>query len=101
MLNKDYFFIIKLHHLDHIYSCIDAYNNNIHPFIVAHLCNIRFIYWMENLNKSGSSDKTIETLIQEICNFHKESFYCVRYPLNNFKENLIKFGHEEDIKFLL
>ena len=52
-------------HLDHIYSKLDGYENNIDPKIIGHHSNLRLITRRENSLKSRRSDKTIEQLIED------------------------------------
>lgn len=55
--------------LDHIFSKIDGFKNNISPDIVSHPANLRIISLKENISKSSRSDITIEKLLEKIDKF--------------------------------
>ncbi len=41
------------YHLDHIYSIRLGFLNNIDPHVIGHISNLRFIPWLENIQKSA------------------------------------------------
>lgn len=49
-------------HLDHIFSVQNGFLNNIPPYIIGDITNLRFISGFENCSKKERSDKTIEEL---------------------------------------
>ena len=50
------------YHLDHIFSVQNGFLNNIPPYIIGNITNLRFISGFENCSKKERSDKTIEEL---------------------------------------
>lgn len=56
------------YHLDHIYSKIAGYVNRVPPEIVGHWKNLRLITELQNKEKSGRCDHTIEELMEKIQN---------------------------------
>jgi len=46
----------KHHHLDHIYSVIDGFENNVPIEIISNLNNLRMVPANENLSKNGNSN---------------------------------------------
>ena len=68
---KKYFYLInpnKLnrsygeYHLDHIYSVIDGFNNNVSPEIIASPVNLQMLSEKDNISKNGTSHMTLEQL---------------------------------------
>ena len=55
--------------LDHIYSKVEGFKNNIPPNIVSHPANLRMMTIKENISKSFRSDITIEDLLEKIEKF--------------------------------
>lgn len=53
-------------HLDHIYSLVDGFKNNIPAEVVGHWCNFRILPAAENLTKHMKSDITIDELMKLI-----------------------------------
>jgi hypothetical protein len=53
----------KEYHIDHIYSIIDGFKNNIDPSIISSFINLRVISKEENLKKGSNSDITLEDLL--------------------------------------
>lgn len=61
------------YHLDHIYSMIDGFDNNIDVEIIGSVPNLRMVTSKYNLNKKGRSDMSKEVLIEKYNKFkHKE-----------------------------
>jgi hypothetical protein len=58
--------------LDHIYSVISGFNNNISPEIISHPCNLRLLWYSDNYKKSHHCDISINELYNKINNFSKE-----------------------------
>jgi len=56
VINNDKLRRGKKYHLDHIYSVIDGYINNIPIEIISNIYNLRIIGSKENISKSGDSD---------------------------------------------
>jgi len=59
-------------HLDHIYSVIDGFNNNVDPNIIASPVNLRMLTENENIAKNGTSHMTLEQLYDLHKQFLKE-----------------------------
>jgi hypothetical protein len=55
---------IGAHHLDHKYSILEGFKNNINPEIIASLNNLVFIPWEENVTKRTKCSITKEELIK-------------------------------------
>lgn len=53
------------YHLDHIYSIIDGFNNNVDPEIIGHWTNLQLLPKMKNIKKQRRSDKTLEQLLED------------------------------------
>lgn len=53
------------YHLDHKYSIIEGFKNNILPEIIGDIKNLEFIPWKENLKKRAKCSITIEELINK------------------------------------
>jgi ribosomal protein L34E len=52
----------KGHHLDHIVSISEGFNNGLDIEIISHYTNLRYISAKENLTKNSRSDMSIEDL---------------------------------------
>jgi hypothetical protein len=50
------------YHLDHKYSIIEGFRNNIKPEIIGNIKNLEFIPWEENIKKRTKCSITIEEL---------------------------------------
>lgn len=50
------------HHIDHIFSVMDGFHNNVPPEIIGHISNLRMLHHSENVRKNGKSDITIDEL---------------------------------------
>ena len=50
------------YHLDHKYSIIEGFKNNIEPEIIGNIKNLEFISWQENIKKRTKCSITIEEL---------------------------------------
>jgi len=68
---KKYFYFInpnklkrsyRTYHIDHIYSVIDGFNNNISPEIIASPVNLQMLANDKNFSKKGASHMTLEQL---------------------------------------
>jgi len=55
--------------IDHNYSVITGFINNISPYIIGHICNLRIISWEENSSKCNRCDITLDELCENIENF--------------------------------
>lgn len=51
------------YHLDHKFSIIEGFKNNIKPEIIGNIKNLEFIPWEENIKKRTKCSITIEELI--------------------------------------
>jgi len=60
------------HHLDHIYTVIDGFNNRILPQIIANPFNLQMLPAFANVSKNGRSDMTKEELFEKYDEFKKE-----------------------------
>jgi len=59
------------HHLDHIYTVIDGFNNGILPQIIASPINLQMLTAHDNMTKNGRSDMTKEELFEKYNEFIK------------------------------
>jgi len=50
------------YHLDHKYSIIEGFKNNINPNIIGDIKNLEFIPWLENIKKRTKCSITVEEL---------------------------------------
>ena len=73
-----YFYLIdpnrlrgRNHHLDHIYSIADGFDNNVDPKIISHPCNLRIVHHSLNESKGKSSEITLEELKVKIYEFSR------------------------------
>lgn len=53
-------------HVDHIVSVFDGFNNNVPPFYLADVSNLRMLSSKENTGKSHKSDMDLDILISNI-----------------------------------
>ena len=53
------------YHLDHKYSIIEGFKNNIKPELIGNIKNLEFIPWKENLKKRAKCSITLEELIKQ------------------------------------
>jgi hypothetical protein len=53
------------YHIDHIFSVLDGFANNILPEVVANPFNLRMLSMNDNLSKNGRSDITINELYED------------------------------------
>jgi transposase len=53
------------YHLDHKFSIIEGFKNNVNPEIIGNIKNLEFIPWKENLKKRAKCSITLEELIKE------------------------------------
>lgn len=53
------------YHLDHKFSIIEGFKNNVKPELIGNIKNLEFIPWEENLNKRAKCSITLEELIKE------------------------------------
>jgi len=61
----------RKYHIDHIYSVIDGFNNNIPEEVIANPANLRMLWYSDNINKKGKSEITKEELYKNFNNFCK------------------------------
>lgn len=57
--------------LDHRYSIIEGFLNNVEPEIISHPCNLQMIEWSINRNKSKRCDIDLEQLKNKISEYKK------------------------------
>jgi len=60
------------YHLDHIYSIIDGFSNNVSPEIISSPINLRMLTENENIVKNGTSHMTLEQLYNLYEQFMRE-----------------------------
>ena len=53
------------YHLDHKFSIIEGFKNNVKPEIIGNIKNLEFIPWKENLNKRAKCSITLQELINQ------------------------------------
>ncbi len=56
----------KNFHLDHKYSKLEGYKNNVSPEVIGHICNLEMIPYQENISKQSKCSITLETLLENI-----------------------------------
>lgn len=52
--------------LDHKYSIVEGFLNNVEPEIISHQCNLQMLEWYDNRTKSKRCDIELQELIKEI-----------------------------------
>ena len=52
-------------HLDHKFSIVEGFNQNIDPSIIGDIKNLKFIPWEENVKKRTKCSITINELIKK------------------------------------
>ena len=52
------------HHMDHKYSILRGYQNNISPFVIGNINNLEMLPWEDNLSKSRECSISKETLFE-------------------------------------
>lgn len=58
-------------HIDHIFSVLKGYQNNISPFVIGHITNLQMLPWEDNLSKHSSCNITIDKLFEN-CGYTQE-----------------------------
>lgn len=58
-----------MYHLDHNYSIIEGFKNNISPEIIGHICNLEMIIGRNNIAKGRKCSITLEDLNESINNY--------------------------------
>lgn len=53
-------------HVDHIYSVLDGFKNEVPPSIISHPCNLRILEAKKNSSKGRNSEITLEELYEKI-----------------------------------
>lgn len=53
-------------HLDHIYSIAEGFKNNIPPYIIGSIYNLRMMPWRDNIVKRDTCSMSIDDLIQKV-----------------------------------
>lgn len=53
------------YHIDHIYSVLDGFKNNVDPNIISSHVNLRVIPEIENLKKGSKSEMTLDLLLEK------------------------------------
>jgi hypothetical protein len=76
------------YHLDHRYSIINGYHNNVPPNIIGHLKNIHFIHYQENIKKGHKNYISLKELYEITNNKNeysidiKELYYEKKHSIN-------------------
>ncbi len=52
------------YHLDHKYSIIEGFKNNINPELIGNIVNLEMIPWIDNIRKASSCSITIDELFK-------------------------------------
>lgn len=52
------------YHLDHKYSILEGFKNDVHPDLIGNIGNLEFIPWKENIIKKDKCSITLEELIR-------------------------------------
>jgi len=50
------------YHLDHIYSVMDGFKNNVPTKVISNPYNLQMLWWSDNISKSDRSDQTKQEL---------------------------------------
>ena len=50
-------------HIDHMFSILKGYQQQVSPFVIGHLTNLRMIPWQDNLSKSATCSISMEELL--------------------------------------
>jgi hypothetical protein len=53
------------YHIDHAYSIMNGYKNNISPLVIGNISNLQMLPWKENLSKHGKSSITLDELLSK------------------------------------
>lgn len=61
--------------LDHKYSIIEGFKNNISPEVIGHICNLEMIPWKQNQQKQGKCSHTIEELVNKINDYNQKTTF--------------------------
>jgi hypothetical protein len=54
------------YHIDHIYSIMNGYKNNVSPLVIGGISNLQMLPWKENLSKHSRSLMSIEELLLKL-----------------------------------
>lgn len=65
------------YHLDHIFSVFDGFHNNIPPYIIGNICNLRMIHYKINIRKHTHSDITKDELFNRFFKDTNETSRCI------------------------
>lgn len=71
------------YHLDHIYSIIDGFKNNVNPKIISSPVNLRIVDAKDNQIKHGNSLFTLDTLNTLYLQFEEETKHGTTYNTDN------------------
>jgi hypothetical protein len=63
----------EMYHLDHMYSIMQGFVNEICPTIIGHACNLQILTGNENLSKSANCWITLEELNENIRDFETKN----------------------------
>lgn len=55
----------NVYSLDHIYSIKEGFKNNVPPFIIGSIHNLRFLRWDKNLAKKDKCDISLDSLVSK------------------------------------
>lgn len=77
------------YHIDHMYSIMNGYKNQVSPLIIGDEINLKMINWEDNLSKHSSCSITLEELLDKsnytIEESKKEYFYFMSLIDNDIK----------------
>lgn len=76
------------YHIDHIYSIMNGYKNQISPLVIGNPSNLQMIPWKENLSKHSKSLITIEELLSKIDYTIEQSQKEFNYFINEIKKDI-------------
>ena len=65
------------YHLDHIFSIFEGFYNNIPPYIIGNICNLRMIHYKINIRKHIHSDITKDELFNRFFKDTNEASRCI------------------------
>jgi hypothetical protein len=54
------------YHLDHIYSIMHGYKNQVSPLVIGHVKNLKMLPWEENISKHTKSNIKLDDLLMQV-----------------------------------
>jgi hypothetical protein len=76
------------YHIDHIYSIMNGYKNNVSPLIIGGISNLQILPWKENLSKHSRSSMSIEKLLSKSNYTYEKSQQEFFYFIDQIKNDI-------------